>query len=246
MSMVISCEHATNHIPAKYASLFEGAEAILASHRGWDPGSLTLGRWIAKAVSAPLFQTRVSRLLVEVNRSERHRHLFSRFSNVLDLSARNAVLEKYYFPYRQQVQGEIIRRIDQNKSVLHISVHTFTPILDGEQRNADIGLLYDPRRGGEREFCEIWRQSILRQRPDLRVRRNYPYLGKADGFTTSLRREFADDAYKGIELEVNQRWVARPSVWRSLCGAIADSLLHALRDVEKSPAFGLSLACPRE
>ena len=33
---------------------------------------------------------------------------------------------------------------------------------------------------------------------------NYPYLGKADGFTTSLRQEF-QERYIGIELELNQK-----------------------------------------
>jgi hypothetical protein len=38
------------------------------------------------------------------------------------------------------------------------------------------------------------------------VRRNYPYRGWSDGLTTALRRRFAERAYVGIELEVNQRF----------------------------------------
>lgn len=33
---------------------------------------------------------------------------------------------------------------------------------------------------------------------------NYPYLGKSDGFTTSLRKQFPFQ-YIGIELEINQK-----------------------------------------
>jgi hypothetical protein len=40
---------------------------------------------------------------------------------------------------------------------------------------------------------------------ELRVRRNYPYLGKADGFTTYLRRHFPVDRYAGVEFEVNPK-----------------------------------------
>jgi hypothetical protein len=43
--------------------------------------------------------------------------------------------------------------------------------------------------------------------PDQRIRMNYPYLGKADGFTTSLRQEFQEQ-YIGIELELNQKLFA--------------------------------------
>lgn len=39
----------------------------------------------------------------------------------------------------------------------------------------------------------------------MNVRFNYPYLGKADGFTTHLRKKFKDN-YIGIELEVNQKF----------------------------------------
>ena len=38
------------------------------------------------------------------------------------------------------------------KQVLHVAVHSFTPVLHGERRNADVGLLYDPARPRERAF----------------------------------------------------------------------------------------------
>ena len=44
------------------------------------------------------------------------------------------------------------------------------------------------------------------QNPELKIRFNYPYLGKADGFTTYLRKIFPEN-YIGIELEVNQKFV---------------------------------------
>lgn len=43
------------------------------------------------------------------------------------------------------------------------------------------------------------------QNPQLNVRFNYTYLGKADGCTTYLRKQFDKD-YLGIELEVNQQY----------------------------------------
>jgi len=39
--------------------------------------------------------------------------------------------------------------------------------------------------------------------PGLRVRRNYPYRGAADGLTTHLRRQLGP-RYLGVELEINQ------------------------------------------
>ena len=88
--------------------------------------------------------------------------------------------------------------------MIHISSHSFTPELDGKVRSADVGLLYDPARRGRGRAVRPLEGIARRDRPDLRVRRNYPYAGKGDGLTSHLRRRYPPRAYVGIELEVNQ------------------------------------------
>ena len=113
--------------------------------------------------------------------------------------------------------------------VLHISSHSFTPRLDGIERRADVGLLYDPRRAGEQRFCLAWKRALESASPGLVVRRNYPYRGSADGLTTHLRRRFAERSYSGIELEVNQKHaLGEPRAWRALRALLVASLRHAL------------------
>jgi predicted N-formylglutamate amidohydrolase len=105
--------------------------------------------------------------------------------------------------------------------VLHISVHTFTPVLHGVTRNADIGLLYDPSRKSEKQFAELWGAKLSALG---RVRNNYPYKGTNDGHTTALRRIFKQEVYLGIELEVNQTMTKR----RGNASAVAESLRAVL------------------
>ena len=94
-------------------------------------------------------------------------------------------------------------------------------------RGADVGLLYDPGRRGEAEVCARWKESLAASSPELRVRRNYPYVGKGDGLTSHLRRRFAQRDYVGIELEVNQSLVfAAARRWTALRRVLIDSL-HA-------------------
>ena len=107
--------------------------------------------------------------------------------------------------------------------MVHVAVHSFVPELDGEVRNADIALLYDSRRAGERDFCRRWNAAIYRLEPRLRLRCNYPYRGLADGLTTWMRRLHPDEHYIGIELEINQALVDAPG-WRRLQRLIAASL----------------------
>jgi predicted N-formylglutamate amidohydrolase len=76
--------------------------------------------------------------------------------------------------------------------------------------------------------------ALAKLAPDLRLRRNYPYQGRADGLTASLRRHHPDAAYVGIELEVNQRFVdQRGAAWERLRTMLVDSLKKALAAVAK-------------
>jgi predicted N-formylglutamate amidohydrolase len=115
--------------------------------------------------------------------------------------------------------------VSRGRRVIHLSSHSFTPLLDGKLRSADVGLLYDPARSGEAALCARWKRALGTALPDLRVRRNYPYAGKGDGLTAHLRRRFPDDAYIGIELEINQAIVhAAGRPWARLRSALIDSL----------------------
>jgi predicted N-formylglutamate amidohydrolase len=221
--IVLTCEHAGNRVPAAYRPLFRRAESVLQSHRGWDPGAIVLARTFQRLLAVPLVSTDVTRLLVEPNRSVGHRHLFSEFTAALDGTAKKKILDRYYHPHRERVETWIAAQVAAGCRVLHLSLHTFTPQLNGQRRTADIGLLYDPSRDWERTLCHKWRAEIKSLIPELMVRRNYPYLGTADGFTTYLRRLFPRERYAGIELEVNQHWVAQPAAWRRLSSQLAKS-----------------------
>ena len=114
--------------------------------------------------------------------------------------------------------------------MIHISSHSFTPVLDGKVRRADVGLLYDPGRVGEVELCARWKAELAAASPTLRVRRNYPYAGKEDGLTSHLRRRFPPHSYIGIELEINQSIVVSAGRrWATLRRVLIDCLRAACR-----------------
>jgi predicted N-formylglutamate amidohydrolase len=231
--LVVSCEHGGNRVPARYQDLFRGQREILDSHRGYDWGTPQMARALARRFDAPLVASTTTRLLVELNRSLGHPQLFSPFTSQLDAASRQHILDNFYFPYRQRVESLIADRIGRSQFAVHISVHSFTPVLDGQVRRADVGLLYDPKRDAERRLCAAWKEALLRLRNDLRVRRNYPYLGKSDGFTPYLRKRFMDQQYAGIELEVNQKWtVCGRADWQRLQADIVQALVAAFQATE--------------
>jgi predicted N-formylglutamate amidohydrolase len=217
VSLLFTCEHASNRIPSIYREVADRAGRGLNTHRGYDPGAHELAKRFARKLEAPLFVGKWSRLLIELNRSQHHPKLWSEFSKFLSAEAKQTLVDEYYLPFRDSVTRFIQRESGRGRQVIHIGVHSFTPVLNGETRTADIGLLYDPRRPDELTFCEVWADAIRDAEPGLRVRRNYPYRGTADGFTTHLRKQFDIASYVGIELEVNQRFPAAPATeWRQL------------------------------
>lgn len=226
---LITCEHGGNRIPPRYGSLFAAFEALLQTHRGYDPGALVLARELAKTLDAPLFVSTTSRLLIDLNRSIGHPRLYSEATRAAPPAVRREIVEKYYLPYRNEVEAAIAEAVAHGSRVIHLSSHSFTPALDGTIRNADIGLLYDPARHGEVDLCRRWQTELKALAPGLKVRRNYPYAGTSDGFTAYLRRRFPADVYIGIELEINQKHVYKERrQWHAIRSQVIEALCQAM------------------
>lgn len=209
LRFIISCEHASNAIPDEWAHLFMGSDEVLKSHRGWDPGALPIAKKLAKILNVHEVVYPFGRLLIEPNRSMHHPKLFSEFTKNLRRSDKQKLIDEYWTPHRNEIV-ERINRVPSDKTTLHFSVHTFTPVFDGQVRDVEIGLLYDPEREREKSFCNALRKSLKTQFPHFKIRMNQPYKGSADGLTTSLRKQFATEEYMGIELEVNQKFSELP------------------------------------
>ena len=228
--LVISCEHGGNRIPKPYQALFHD-QALLDSHRGFDPGALGMARALATAYSAPLVSATISRLLVDLNRSIGNPSLHAEAIRKLPAEMQQRILKQYYQPYRTQAEQLVRQTLADHGQVIHLSSHSFTPVLEGKVRHADIGLLYDPIRPGERELCENWQAALKVCAPELIVRRNYPYAGKGDGLTAWFRRQLSPAVYVGIELEINQKHIVGAGRrWTALRKIIVQSLGNVLTD----------------
>lgn len=205
MKIVLTCEHAGNEVPSQYLYLFKGSEEVLYTHRALDLGALDLCFALHEKIKEPIFYTTVTRLLVEANRTIDSPELFSEYSTVLSKNEKEEVIQKYYKPYREEVELLIQAHLANALTVLHFSVHTFTPVLNNHVRPVDVGVLFDPAHTQEAAFAGACRKALLKADPALTVSYNVPYSGTSDGLTTYLRGKFPQDKYLGIELEVNQK-----------------------------------------
>jgi len=203
VKVVVTCEHGGNKIPKEFQQMFDMHQDLLFSHRGYDTGAWNLANVLYNEFGDYFFHSTISRLLIDFNRTETSRSLYSDVTKSLDKETKQFIKHKYYIPYVQAIEQSIVELISDDYFVVHLSVHSFTPVLNGIERNADIGLLYDPRRKNENEFCHRWRK-IFGEHSSLRIRMNYPYRGIANGLTTYFRQMIKQKRYAGIELEVNQ------------------------------------------
>ena len=231
--LILSCEHASNAIPKEYTNLFSPHSELIQSHFGHDIGAELLFEAVEKQINADYsIKGLYSRLLIELNRSLHHNHLFSSITKPLDASVKDKIIQYYYTPYRESIEGQIQNYIQKGKGVIHLSIHSFTPLLNGKERTTDIGLLYNPSSSSEKALCKAWKLNLKAHFPNLVIRLNYPYLGKSDGLTTYLRKQFPEN-YSGIELEIKNDLIETPN-WSLIEQGLIKSFKKSLPLMDKT------------
>lgn len=227
--LVISCEHASNRVPAELRRLGL-SKRHLEDHIAWDRGAAIVARAIAARFDAPCHLGKWSRLVVDLNRSADHPKLIAPVSFGVAIPGNRNLdddeiarrLRRWWKPYRDRVTAEVSRTMARHGRCLQLSIHSFTPVVDGSVRRADIGLLYDPAHAGERAFARRLRVALAPT--GLGVYMNEPYRGTSDGFTTSLRARLAHSRYAALEIEINQRLLRTATDARRMGRRLAGAL----------------------
>ncbi|CEK09502.1 N-formylglutamate amidohydrolase [Legionella hackeliae] len=225
--LVLSCEHAVNSVPITYQKYFNGHEALLNTHRGIDFGALGVANYFKQSFNCDLVQANATRLLIDCNRRLSNPACFSEITAGLSQLEKQAIIEEYYTPFRENVINIISNYINLGYQVWHFSIHSFTPVMNDLARNADIGFLYDPKRIKEKALAKAWKLALKTQSGRLRVRLNYPYRGITDGFTSFLRTQFDEETYLGLEVENNQALMTNSQSVTQVAEALA-SALHSI------------------
>jgi len=227
---LVTCEHASHAFPAPLENLGLPI-GLSATHFGWDRGAREIARTLASRLGCPYFEGRFSRLVVDLNRSIRHPRVIppdtagvDLVSNrTMDRTQRQQRLARWWLPHVEAVRAAADRSSHGGRRCVHIAVHSFTPVLGGEVRDCDVGILFDPASSPERALAGSLREAVAEA--GLKCRFNYPYRGASDGLVTSLRKSLGKDRYLGFEIEINQAMLADPKIG----GCIADSVATGLK-----------------
>ena len=149
-SLVLICDHASNHLPNKMNSLGLSKDH-LHSHIAWDPGSSHLTHTISKSLHSHAILATHSRLLIDLNRDEKHKDLIIQYSDGIKIpgnfnlknNQRLIRIKKYYRPYHYFINSLLKKIESKKKKTAIICIHTFTNSLkNGKKRPWHIGVLH--------------------------------------------------------------------------------------------------------
>lgn len=207
--VVLVCEHASKMMPRALGTLGLD-QAALESHIAWDIGAQAVAERLSDLLDATLISQRFSRLVYDCNRPPDSADAYPERSEVyeipgnkgLDQNQRSRRAEALYVPFHQAVDTLLDERLAQGRNVLLVTVHSFTPIYFGRQREGFLGILHDEDRRLADAMLEAAAAAKLES-----VNRNYPY-GPEDGVTHSLKRHGLTRQIPNVMLEIRNDLVS--------------------------------------
>ena len=226
--ILLVCEHATNFIPARFKDLGL-TPAQLQSHIAWDPGAIETAEAMAEILDAPLISATISRLIYDCNRppdSATAMPLTSENQIIpgnVDLSEtlKQQRVTNYYRPF----EAALSERVVLMGMPLMITVHSFTPVFLGEQRQVEIGVLHDE----DSRFADAFLQQTLSD-SRFNIQRNQPYA-PTDGVTHTLTHHALPHGLTNVMLEIRNDLIASPLQQQDMAAYLAKHIILALERI---------------
>jgi predicted N-formylglutamate amidohydrolase len=174
-SAVLVCDHASNRVPRRLGTL--GLDPVqLADHIGWDPGAAEVARRLSVHLDAPLVLSGYSRLVIDCNRPLRSAESIAQQSAGVPVPGnrglrrqdRDLRINTLFQPYHRAIDTLLDDR--SRRPSLLLSIHSFTPVLNGQRRPWHIGISH----GRNRELATLLRTALARS-GNLSIGDNEPY-----------------------------------------------------------------------
>lgn len=235
---LVTCDHATNRVPADVAGGNLGiAAADMARHIAYDVGAAGLTLALAEALDAPALLSDFSRLVIDPNRGEDDPTLVMKLYDGTIIPANRSVdaaevqrrLDMLYRPYHAAYARLAARRPD----TVIVAVHSFTPCLKGRpSRPWQVGVLYSP-------LDDRLSQALiarLQAEPDLCIGDNEPYSGHLPG--DAIDRHALHMGRHNTLIELRNDLIGDMEARKKWATRLAPMLVSALQDVTTGETHG--------
>lgn len=229
--VLVLCDHAGRQVPPELERLGVSEEALVR-HIGWDIGAADLTRHLARRLDAPALLNHCSRLVIDPNRRPGTPSSVPEISDGCVVPGNEGLaLEdvvqrviRYFLPYHRAVARRIgaFRRDGIVPAI--VAVHSYTPVMNGEPRPWQIGVLWRGDRRLARPVLEA-----LEARGDLVVGDNQPYSGLRDfGFTVQFHAQRSRLPH--VMVEVRQDEIDTPEKAERYADIVHAALVEPLAD----------------
>ncbi len=230
--VILVCEHAGKLLPEEVGSLGI-SDAVLESHIGWDLGAAALSREVARLLDSTLILQRYSRLVYDCNRSldaidaivEQSDDVYVPGNANLDADQRQQRFELVYKPFFESINAIIQDRMTAGAAPIIVTIHSFTPIYQGQQRDTELGVIHDTDARLADSLL-----SITRQQQDYQSARNEPYSAE-DDVTHTLITHGINNQLLNVMFEIRSDLISDVTSQQLWAQRLAALIRQALRDV---------------
>ena len=239
--MLIVADHARRAMPDEYGDLGLPAEEF-ERHIAYDIGVEAMTRRLAELTGAPAIMAGFSRLLIDPNRGEDDPTLIRQLYDgtvvpgnyPMSAAERQKRLDLFYRPYHDAV-GALTASVAaaSGRSPFIVSMHSYTPVMQGRIRPWHAGILWDMDDRAVRPLIEA-----LASDPALLVGDNEPYDGALRGDT--MFRHAIVNGFAHVLIEIRQDLIAAEAdahVWAARLAPILDAI-NARDDIHVARQFG--------
>lgn len=221
--IVIVCDHAANRIPERLNKLGLDDNA-LNSHIAWDPGAAELARRLSSRLDATLILSNYSRLVIDCNRAPDDPESILANSDGIpvpgnsNIDQQEAVRRRktLFDPYQQAI-ASILKRRDPETARL-LSIHSFSPVLNGRERPWTIGVCYEQSEEWARAMLTGLRTRLNSDADPIGDNQPYDVDSKID---YTLPRQGQKYGIASLMLELRQDRLADDAMVKRWCEIIA-------------------------
>ena len=202
LPILLVCDHASCRFPESLGDM--GLDPFARRcHLAVDIGAGPLTEKLAERLGVTAVLHRYSRLVIDCNRELMDPGAFLEYGDGILVSGnrnlRRAEKERraseLYWPYHEAIHKQVQRLRNLGSAPAFIAVHSFTPVMNGEPRPWQMGVLWDTDTRLRDVFLEDFTAA------GYVVGDNEPYSGKApQDFTIDYHAEAAGLPHIGIEI----------------------------------------------
>ncbi len=211
-SVLLVCDHASRAVAPAYQQLGLPA-AEFEKHIAYDIGAAGVTVALSDLLQAPAVLSGFSRLLIDANRYADDSAAMPLCSDGVQIPANQHLSDEqkrqrvrdYFTPYHQRITESLVQISQTGTTPFIISVHSFTPEMQGKKRPWEIGVLsaLDP------DPYAAQLMANLRAQTDFNIGDNEPYHACSPrGYTTD--HHAVKQGYPHLLFELRQDLVERP------------------------------------